>query len=209
MQTVDLYTAYHKGLRRKLFAFSVHLGRVNWNRADQLDALRAQWDTLLLRLDRHGAHEEQFIHPLFANFATDLCEALEAEHEAHDAALAALSAALRRAADTPDADAQRLAGLDAYRAYQRFLAEYLLHLDREECAAMPLIQRYASAEDALAAQLALQRSLAPDEALDSIASMLGALPDDDARQLTDKVRQIAPTLLDAATRRVEHEAVLG
>jgi iron-sulfur cluster repair protein YtfE (RIC family) len=209
MQSVDLYTAYHKGLRRKLFAFSVQLGRVDWGREFSRAQVRDDWAALRLRLQRHAAHEERYIHPLFSVQAPTLNEQIEREHHAHDAALMAMSEALSGAGSVDDESLRRACGLDIYRSYQRFLGDYLHHLDREERELMPLIERLVPGDVVAAAQLALQRSLSPEEALDSVASMLGALPDHEARQLLDKVKKLAPQIVDAVSARVEHESVLG
>jgi iron-sulfur cluster repair protein YtfE (RIC family) len=209
MRIVDLYTAYHKGLRRKLFAFSVQLGRVDWGCESSLGQLRNAWPALRLRLQRHAAHEERFIHPSFSRQAPALNEQVEREHQVHDAAQVAMSEALSDACSVEGESLRRACGLDLYRSYQRFLGDYLHHLDREECELMPLIERLVPGDLVAAAQLELQRSLSPEEALDSVASMVGALPDGEARQLLDKVRQLAPQIVDAVSARVELEAVLG
>ncbi len=209
MEPIDHYSAYHKGLRRKLFAFSVLLGRVDWSDAAEFDPIAAHWQNLLDRLELHGEHEEHFLHPLFEAPAPELRASLEHDHDKHDTELAALDGELRSLIECRDAVQRRSRGLAMYRRYQRFLAEYLLHLDAEEERAVPVIQQFASADDAIAAQIALQRSLTPEQTLDSVISMLCALPHSDAEVLLAKVREVAPALVQIVTDRVAHEALVG
>jgi hypothetical protein len=135
---IDLFTFVHKGIRWWLGSVGAMLGTVDFTSRGFVDRLDALTD-LLGGLDAHARHEDTFIAPTLRARAPGRAAAWDAEHGAFERSereLRALISKLRELEPSHDTGA---AGLALYRAFHRFAAEMLMHLDREETELMPLL----------------------------------------------------------------------
>jgi hypothetical protein len=137
---VDLYGTVHKGLRARLFDLCVELARCDFSsRADRSIAIAAYQRTVDF-LREHHEHEERFIDPLMP---PAIHAATQHQHASADAGLAELDIL---AAAVEGAD-PRVHGAALLARYQRFLVEYLQHMQHEETVVMQALwERYPDAE---------------------------------------------------------------
>jgi hypothetical protein len=136
---IDLFTLVHKGIRWWLGSVSATLGAAEVTSRGFVAQLDAVAD-LLAGLDEHARHEDTFIAPVLRLHAPERATAWAAEHHAFEQAERELRAMLAKLRDLDPSDgAARVAVLALYRAFNRFTADMLLHLDREETELMPLL----------------------------------------------------------------------
>jgi len=145
---IDLFVIPHKGLRWWMAELSSRLGATDFTDAPATAASLAELSAFLDELDAHSLHEETFIAPFMERRGADRFPAWEAEHRALDVAVAALR---RQSAELTQlgTDHPNVAGLGLglYRAFARFAATTLLHLDEEETTLMPLLWSVCSDAD--------------------------------------------------------------
>jgi hypothetical protein len=136
---IDLFTLAHKGIRWWLGSVSAMLGAAELTSRELAAPLEAVVE-VLAGLDEHAHHEDTFIAPVLRLHAPERATAWAAEHHAFEESERELRAVLAKLRDLDPSDgAARGAVLALYRAFNRFTAEMLLHLDREETELMPLL----------------------------------------------------------------------
>lgn len=191
---VDLYGTVHKGLRARLFDLCVELARCDFaSRSERGIALDAYRRTVGF-LHEHHEHEDRFVEPLVATLAPEILAAVKHQHAIADEALAELDA-LATAIEGTDARAQ---GAALLARYQRFLVDYLQHMQHEETVVMPALwQRYADEELAMT-RGRLQASIPPPRFGEWMEIMLPAMNiDERAGMLAGMKANAPPPVFDA------------
>lgn len=187
----DFFTRKHKSLRARLFETSDLLGRADWAEDDDVKRVQVALAALDADMSAHGKHEDAYIMPLLAQGAPDLLAAIEEEHEADVARRAALLRLAQEAAAAP-VEQRVAAGLGVYRAFQRYLSGYLLHLDAEETQVMPMLWATLD-EPTLAATLArFVAEVASKQAPEETAHMLAHMTPPERAQMLAGIRARAP-----------------
>lgn len=183
----DLFTHIHKALRKGLFDVTVRAGATDWDDPVDVAALRAQWRPLRTLLDGHTAHEDTHVFRVLDGHDTTVLDAVEADHERLDAALAALDVAMERAVTVPDP----VTGLEAYRRLALFVAAYLPHIHAEETTVMASIWAQCTDEEIAVARAGLMAEISPQDRALSLELMLGAVDPATRRALEGAVAAAA------------------
>jgi hemerythrin superfamily protein len=173
---VDLYRFIHKGIRRKLFGTIALAGTTDTTDDFAQETLRKEVRDLVRILRAHAAHEERFIHPLLKNRLPQAFRELEQEHAAGEAGLEGLLEPSGR----------------TYELLNRFAAEYLDHLDREE-AIMPRLREVASEDELRGILAAFKASRSPSEGLEDVKLILPALTPTERAGMLDTIQTQAPS----------------
>jgi hypothetical protein len=120
-------TVMHKHIRREMFDFSMRLFRTGPN---SVAAAQEAFDELLALLRAHAAQEESRLEPLLKSTDPDGAAALLEEHRELDAELERIARMIKSIdAKSPEC-AETL--LTLHLDWNRYLANYLIHLDTEE-----------------------------------------------------------------------------
>ena len=134
--TPDLYSLPHKALRVAVNRAGTLLAATDEQRLDaDLTVVRGVIDDVRA----HGAHEDEFIHPLLMTVAPDLEAELAQQHRDLESRLAELERHMERLAGSAEVSSAELALVS--RAFQRYTAANLWHLDIEESLVMPTLWR--------------------------------------------------------------------
>jgi hypothetical protein len=171
MKRIDFYTKVHKGLRAGLFAVSQRAAALDYADSTSVQALAAELRALLGRLSAHAAHEARFIHPLLLQKIGESC--FDPEHAALELEQDSVGHALARLIAAP-AEEREQSGLALYRTLNRFICNYLGHLEREE-AIMPLLHERCSDAELANVMTRFGASRSPQETLADLRWMLPAL----------------------------------
>lgn len=126
---VDIYTAFHKELRTKLFEFSIAFAQSDFQ---EKKILGNHLSALIHELRGHTRKENTYAHPVLAPKLPKEKLELEAAHEEHEADLVALETLWLTFCNENRASVGKTIGLEFYRAFNRFIADYLMHLNDEE-----------------------------------------------------------------------------
>src|SRR5665647_138849 len=190
---VHLYTAIHKGHRRRLCEMSVRAGRLDYTDQTALDALSEELKGVAKILRLHTAHEERFIHPLLFDRVPGGAEKLRDDHRVINHMIELLLAHFETIKVKEAASKMRQTlGLEFYLAFNRFIAFYLPHINEEEENAQLLLWRLCSDEELLAAQEGIVASQMPDEATESLKMMIPALSQDEVANLLGMAKKSTP-----------------
>jgi hypothetical protein len=127
----------------------------------------------------------------------ELTESLHAEHLILEEQIERLKRDLDTAGQEASATARSRLGLELYRSYSAFLAEYFRHLDREE-ASLPQQWSALSPEELSAVMTRFRASRTPEQALTDVELMIPALSPDERELLLFGARASAPAEAFAA-----------
>jgi hypothetical protein len=127
---IDIYSNPHKELRQGMFELSTLCARVDGN---ELKTVATKAHALFYKLAEHARAENTYAHPIISYKLPGEREQLEHEHEEHNIELAHLQTKLQSlTAQNVDGIERNNLLTEFYRALNRFIAHYLLHLDEEE-----------------------------------------------------------------------------
>lgn len=144
---VDFYTNPHMELREKLFEAAVVCGRCNFNDAQQWAAAQASLVAALKKLKDHGRSEDTYLHPILEPKLPHDRYDLDHDHEAQEVAIAHIETLMETlSAGDADHDRQQGVGIELYRSFNRFVGEYLMHLDDEEYLMHTIWKLFSQAE---------------------------------------------------------------
>ncbi len=128
-----LYTLIHKGIRERLFKFSINAGRIDYAENLQVNEFHDSLISLVGSVRLHHAIEEKFIHPVISDRVPGGAVKLEEEHKVVDQQLNQLTGHLEGIrTKTTSFERYRDLGLEFYLSFNRFLAFFLEHIDDEE-----------------------------------------------------------------------------
>lgn len=153
----------HHAFRRDLAAFESAVRHTPLGDADAWTALRERWGRFAETLHHHHEVEDDNIWPVLLERTADepadrgLLEAMEAEHEQIDPALAACTEGFAAMVEHPCADHRN--ALDVHLTTTH--AMLLDHLRHEETEALPLVQRRMTEAEWEASEKAAQRAYPP------------------------------------------------
>jgi len=179
---IDFYTQIHKALRRLLFNLSIKIGAADWTNPQICKEIYDELLQLIALLKVHAHHEEKYFHPLIAKKLKKEEMELHHEHQSQDQLLEELIALT-----TNKKEKNNDQGLKVYRAFNRFIAYYLEHLEKEE-SIMPILIERSTIDELLSALNGLIQSFTPQELNDSLVYMLPALNPQERANFT----QVAP-----------------
>ena len=186
----DPYRPLHKAIRSRLFEFGNLAGTIDFSDGPASQSFSEQFEGLVFLLTHHGEHEDEFIHPLVARCgADDIVKETVEQHEALDRELADLQAAITdiaggKSAVNPETSHQ------VYLQYQRFLSNYLAHLDHEETVVLPLLRERCSDADFDELARADFADEDPLELRPMLGRMLPSFNDGDMALLLSDIRRV-------------------
>jgi len=181
----DLYRAIHKAMRADLFEVSALIASTDFGEAGELSGLRERFGGLAGAMQHHAEVEDSRIHPLARAVAPDVVAAIETEHVSLEAELSALGDELSaiEAGDGSWEPAHRL-----YLRFNRFLAGYLLHIDREE---RELVPAMSALDGSVLDAVAHEDYEGPVAGLvAAVGAMLPLFNADDRRQIVEDIRAV-------------------
>jgi len=130
---IDYYTQPHKEQRNALFALSSLIGKADFTDHSALEAIHHNVISVTKELREHALSEETFVHPLLEKKLPNMKKILHQEHDELETCLdhlEAMSSYLKTlSCNHTKIQAQ---GLEFYRLINRFIADYLNHINQEE-----------------------------------------------------------------------------
>lgn len=144
---IDLFTTVHKGLRWEMGRVMAALGSAQFS-APSAAGVVEKLELFLQTIDKHTHHEDELIAPLLRLHYPDKFLTWQGEHRKLEAFEATLREQIEDVRDSGPSDPMiESKGLSLYRAFARFAAATLEHLDMEETLIMPLLWHACTPED--------------------------------------------------------------
>jgi hemerythrin-like domain-containing protein len=125
----EIFINVHKGLRRGLWVLALQIGELDWNDAAEVESLGKEIENLLRFLREHAAIEDEIQFPFLEEREPGATQQAREEHREIDYRLDLMEKHWYRLLREQE---RELAGYQFYLEYNRFLARYLDHMDREE-----------------------------------------------------------------------------
>lgn len=203
IKKIDLLTHPHKEQRKWLYTLSIEASDMDFNNESQLEQFKINFQNLIDNLKEHAENEELFILPLIVDKFPKEADVFQQEHPEIEVKIQALHEAMK---ELDQSNNRADLGLTFYRLLNRFIAEYLLHLDAEEQKILPVLEEHFSAEELLGVMITFKtfrEGSKPDQVKQFITPMLHALNLTSLINVFESVKRYAPANLFA------HVCILG
>ncbi len=145
---IDLYRDIHKGQRCRFLNIAVQAGKLDYTDREALDGLYGELYSFREHMRLHASLEERFIHIILSQRVPGGARQLEEDHrvirQEFDNLVEDLDV-IR--AKTSDFEKIGELALEFYRAWSRFTAFYLMHIDKEEEQAMPILWKLCTVKE--------------------------------------------------------------
>lgn len=191
-QRIDLFTNVHKGLRKAMFDLSYLAGRTNYNDSEQLDELKSCFAEVFSFLHEHGQNEDKHMLPLLETKVPGGSQHDMEDHVEIEKKITALTEEMSRLFSVPQGDERSLAGRSFYLSLNRFISEYLLHMEEEETVTTDMFYNNFTDEELSVIVPKIIASTPPDVILMNMKYMIPSMNEDERAELLGKVKGKAP-----------------
>jgi hemerythrin-like domain-containing protein len=203
---IDFYTGPHKGQRSEFSKISKAAGTLNINDQNARSALEEELGMFRESMYLHARLEEKFIHPLLSTRipggADKLNEDHKIMHKQLDELLACFGEIKKKLADFEKSEEL---SLEFYRAWARFTAFYLKHIDYEEENVMPSLWKLCTNNELFETFKKILADQTPKELMDNLTLILPAMnPKERVMILTAGRATMPPEAFQAAVKIAEH-----
>jgi len=173
---VDLYTGIHKGQRGRFSEIMMKAGRMDYNDKESLDRLYAELIAFREHMRLHASLEEKFIHPLLSQRVPGGARKLEEDHrtmhQQFDDIVAQFDGIRTRSTES---EMRRELVLEFYRAWNRFISFYFMHINEEEESVQPMLWKICTDKELAETFKAILASQNPEELRYDLQIMLPAM----------------------------------
>ena len=145
---IDVYAGVHKGQRVRFFDIMMKAGTMDYDDEDSLDMLYHELTALKEHVFLHASLEERFIHPLLSESVPGGARKLEEDHrtmhQQFDDIIEQLDGVRTRSTES---ELRGKLVLEFYRAWNRFISFYFMHINEEEENAQPMLWKICTAKE--------------------------------------------------------------
>jgi hypothetical protein len=192
-QPVDLYTPAHKGQRARIFQFSQKAGTFRYADQAALRRFHEELNTIRDEFRLHATLEEKYIHPILSDRVPGGAKKLNQAHRDMHEHLDNLVHHLETLkGNGTHFEKQREMGLEFYRAWNRFIAFYLTHINEEEEEVQPTLRALCEDQELTNAFNAIVGSMSPAELMGMLRMMIPAMNPDERTGLLSGIKAHAP-----------------
>jgi len=171
---------------------AIQVGKADFARKESVDTLLGLLLAFRDQLRIHIESEEGFIHPLLSRRVPGGAIELEEEHRAHVKMMEDLIEHLNGIKTLPEGFANlRELGLEYYKALNRFISEYLVHIDKEEEKIQPTLWRLCTEDELMGVVggfLGRMQTQTPEEAEQMLKIMIPSYDLEELRVLFDRAQ---------------------
>ena len=173
---VDLYAGIHKGQRGRLFGIMMIAGTMDYNDKGSLEGLYHDLTAFREHMYLHASMEEKFIHPLLSESVPGGARKLEEDHRAMRQQLDDIVAQFDRIRTMQtESELRGELVLEFYRAWNRFISFYLIHINEEEENIQPTLWKFFTDKELAEVFKTFLTSQSPDELKYDFQMMLPAM----------------------------------
>jgi hypothetical protein len=194
---VDLYTGVHKGQRYYLSRLSKQAGSLDVNNLEALDHLKSEFSHLREEFILHAALEEEHIHPLLYERIPEGARDLEEDHIRQRENLEALGNCLEVLSEKPmEFEPRGELALEFYRGLNRFIASYLVHVDKEEEVIQPMLWRICTEKELASTYNTILSSMEPEELMMNLEIMIPAMNIYERSMILSNAKKMGPEIFN-------------
>jgi hypothetical protein len=172
---LNMYAGIHKGQRSALFQLSMRAGALDHRNKADFKAFRNDLAAMRDEIKEHIKHEETFVHPLLRERVPGAALDLEDDHRDTERMLDELvnhfDGILGKSIEF---DRLFELCLEFYRALNRFITHYLVHINKEEEYIQPALWFVCTRDENWTAVSRILASLSPQEAMQELSLIIPA-----------------------------------
>lgn len=173
---IDFYTGAHKGQRSEFSKISNAAGTLNTIDQNAIKGLEEELNMFRENMYLHARLEEKFVHPLLSQRVPGGADKLNEDHKIMHKQLDGLSACFGEIKKKPaDFEKSEELSVEFYRAWARFTAFYLNHIDYEEENVMPTLWKLCTNDELFETFKKVLADQTPKELMDNLMLMLPAM----------------------------------
>jgi len=173
---IDFYTGAHKGQRAEFSKISKAAGALNTNDQKAITAIEEELNMFRENMYLHARLEEKFVHPLLSQRIPGGADKLNGDHKIMHKQLDELVACFGEIKNKPaDFEKREDLSLEFYRAWARFTAFYLSHIDYEEENVMPSLWKLCTNDELFETFKKILADQTPKELIGNLALMVPAM----------------------------------
>ena len=177
-QRFEMYRPIHKVVRHAMFSTSHAIGAADFRDEESTQEAFGKLDKVITLLQVHAEHESNFVHPALESKVPGITAPFAGNHEEDERVYAQLGDLTRRAHSSVG-DERVALGKQVYSLFNKFVGDYLGHLDREENELeSALLEHYTDAELSAIDQ-AIMGSVPPEQMADWLPLFCSSMNVDD------------------------------
>ena len=176
LSQIDFYTGAHKGQRAEFSKISKAAGALNTNDQNAIIAIKEELGMFRENMYLHARLEEKFVHPLLSQRIPGGADKLNEDHKIMRKQLDELGACFGEIKNKPaDFEKREDLSLEFYRAWARFTAFYLSHIDYEEENVMPSLWKLCTNDELFETFKKIFADQTPKELIGNLVLMVPAM----------------------------------
>ncbi len=188
-----LYSLIHKGIRARLFKFSITAGGLDYADSTRLNEFIQDLNLLVSSIRFHHTAEEKFIHPLISDRVPGGAVKLEEEHKLVEQQMVQMTTQLEGIrTKTSSFERSRDLALEFYLAFNRFLAFFLHHIDDEEERVQRMLFDLCTTEELTATFGRIMASQTPEELTENLKMIFSGASIDELTGLFAGAKALMP-----------------
>jgi hemerythrin-like domain-containing protein len=173
---LDLYVGIHKGQRSRIFDIAMKAGTIDYTDQDALDRFCSELTAFREHMCLHASLEEKLIHPLLSERVPGGARKLEKDHRVMHQQLDDIVAQFEGVrARSAESEMHRELVLEFYRAWNRFISFYFIHINEEEENVQPTLWKICTDKELAETFKAILASQNPEELKYDLQIMLPAM----------------------------------
>ncbi len=185
---MEVFVTVHKGLRRGLLEHSLRLSRLDWSNELEVKAAGDEFTNLLRFLRVHGNDEDRVQFPLVASKDPASILQSQEDHRRLDNELTLLEIYWKEVAAHPEKNL----GNDFYRTYNRYLSDYLRHMDREEGEVTESLHRHYTDSELDSEFSKMVEGISPKDMGMMLGYILPSMNPKERREFISKIKKNSP-----------------
>ncbi|WP_066305650.1 hemerythrin domain-containing protein [Bacillus sp. FJAT-29814] len=189
----DLYGPVHKGIRLALSGLSYQTGSVDSSDYDKVQAFIEEFRSVVIILESHSRDEDDNINESYEKFAPETLQELEQEHEGLEHKLEQL-AELVNQLEANRANPVEFPKLwyQVGKELNRFTADYLIHLQREEGPGMKALWDNLNDDELRVISKNIRSSIPPHAMAIFMHYMIPAISHTERVEMFSEMKKFAP-----------------
>jgi len=172
---LNMYAGIHKGQRLALFRLSMRAGALDNNDKKDFKSFRNDLAALRDEVREHIKHEETYVHPFLRERVPGAAKDLEDDHRDTERMFDELVDDFDGIMGKPiEFDKLFELCLEFYRALNRFITHYLVHINKEEEYIQPALWFVCTGDELWKAMCKILASLSPQQAMQDLSIIIPA-----------------------------------
>ncbi|UVI29215.1 hemerythrin domain-containing protein [Paenibacillus spongiae] len=189
----DLYAQVHKGIRLALSSLCYQAGSANCSDDEKVLAFVEEFRRVVVILEAHSRDEDAHLNESYNKYAPDTLLQLEEEHSGLELGLGKLTVLVDQLElNMQGPVGRRNAWYQVGKALNRFTADYLIHLQREEGPGMTALWEHLSDEELKMLSQNIRSSIPPQTMAIFMHYIIPAISHEERVEMIGEMKLYAP-----------------